>query len=338
MKELPEIQNSWGDLYDLLILGAQSNLFVKALEWKIFDHLAEAVSAQKVAEKLKSHHRNTELFLNSLAGMELITKRNGLFCNTDKGNEFLVSNSPTYMGAFFLYINDWSRNLIPTIDSLVKNGPPEQQEVNMSNGELWSESARSSAAYQYCGEAQHIARIVAALPEFSKMKLMLDLGGGAGFYSMVIVNAHPSMKGVIFEQPPVAAVTREFIKEYQMDARVSVMEGNYLNSNLGGPYDLIFASSTLNFYKNNLNELFSKVYCSLNPGGIFITHQDGVKNERTQPVSHIIEFLLPELLGSDFAFEQGKIAETMLHAGFRSVRSFTRHSNIGDMDVDIARK
>ncbi|XHH07633.1 MAG: methyltransferase [Candidatus Bathyarchaeia archaeon] len=338
MKELPKIKNSWGDLYGLLRIGAQSSLFVKALEWKIFDYLTEAVSAQEVAAKLNSHPRNTELFLNFLAGMEFINKKNGLFCNTEKSNEFLVSNSSTYMGAFFLHINNWSKNLLPNLDSLVKNGPPEQQAVNLSNDKLWAASARTSAVYQYCGEAQHIAHIVAALPEFPKMKLMLDLGGGAGFYAMILVNAHPSMKGVIFEQSAVASVAREFVKEYQMDARVSVMEGNYFTSDLGGPYDFIFASSTLNFYKNKLEELFSKIYRSLNPRGVFMTYQDGIKNNRTQPVSHITEFLLPELMGMDFALEQGKIAETMLRVGFRSVRSFTRHSDLDDMDIDIARK
>jgi hypothetical protein len=40
----------------------------------------------------------------------------------------------------------------------------------------------------------------------------------------------------------------------------------------------------------------------------------------------------------DFALEQGAIAEAMLRKGFRSVRSFTKQSDIGDMDIDIGRK
>jgi predicted nuclease with TOPRIM domain len=55
-------------------------------------------------------------------------------------------------------------------------------------------------------------------------------------------------------------------------------------------------------------------------------------------VNHIIEFLSPEMMGMDFAIEQGEIAEAMLKAGFKSVRSFTKHSDMGEMDVDIARK
>jgi trans-aconitate methyltransferase len=123
-----------------------------------------------------------------------------------------------------------------------------------------------------------------------------------------------------------------------MEDRVSTIDGNYLTDDLKGPYDFIFAGATLNFYKNNMDDLFQRIYDSLNPGGVFMTHQDGLTDERTKPVNLVMGFLAPELMGMDFAFEQGAIAEAMLHAGFRSVRSFTKQSDIGDMDIDIARK
>jgi hypothetical protein len=338
MKKLPEIKRKWGDLYHLVRIGTQNTILLKAIEWKIFDCLTSPVSVQIVAENIKSHPRNTELFLNALAGMGIINKKKSLFSNTEKGNEFLVSFSPTYLGAFFLHVTEWSRNLSKHIDSLVKNGPPEQDVVDMSDGDMWAESARLSAAYQYCGDAQHIARIVAALPEFPNMKKMLDLGGGAGFFTMAVVDTHPDMQGVVFEQPPVAEVTREFIKEYGFENRVSAIDGNYITDDLDGPYDFIFASATLNFCKKNMDEIFAKVYKSLTPDGIFMTHQDGLTDERTKPVYHVTEFLSAELMGMDFGIEQDEIANAMLRTGFKYVRSFTKSSEIGDMDINIGRK
>jgi len=339
MKKIPEIKNNWDDYYKLVRIGTQSSILVKAIEWKIFDYLKSPVTYQTVASILKTHSRNTELVLNVLAGMEIIKKECELFYNTEKGNEFLVTTSPTYLGSFLLYADQWSKILTSNFDILIKNGPPDQQHIDVSDERIWTESSRLSAAYQYCGEAQHIARIVSSLPEFSNMKQMLDLGGGSGFFSMAIIQAHPTMQAVIFEQPSVAVVAREFIKDYDMGERVSTMEGDYINAELGGPYDFIFASATLNFYKHNLDSLFIKIFNSLTPGGVFMTHQDGITNERTKPVYHITEFLAPEMMmGMDFAIEQGAIAEAMLRAGFKRVRSFTKHSNAGDMDIDIARK
>ena len=338
MKQLPDITHSWADIHHLVMGDVRSRILVTAIQLKIFDALTGPVTAKEVAGKLGSHPHNTELFLNSLTGMDMIRKQNGLFSNSDKSAAYFVSSSPHYLGAFFLHYRQWHEQLGPNMENLIKNGPPEQQDMDMADGAMWAESARLSAAYQYCGPAQRIARIVASQPEFPQMKTMLDLGGGAGFFTQAIVVSHPSMSGVIFEQPPVAAVAREFLDQYEAEDRILVREGDYMTDPLGNSYDLIFASATLNFHKARLDELFAKVYDALSPGGLFMTHQDGIYAERTKPVNHITEFLAFELCGGDFALPQGLIAQTMLDAGFQSVRSLTLRSDLGDMDVDIGRK
>lgn len=337
MKQLPEMKHSWADMYNLIKVDVKSHILVTAIKLNVFDVLNEPINAADVAEKMGWHSRNTELFLNGLAGMEIVIKKNGLFSNTEKSAECLVTSSPCYLGAFFLHVRNWHDSLKANLEDSIKNGPPSTTR-DVSDGSIWAESARVSAAYQYCGPAQALAGFVAAQPEFPQMKKMLDLGGGSGFFTQAIVAAHPSMTGVIFEQPPVAAVTRRFIAEYEAEERVSVKEGSYLTDQLGDSYDFIFASATLNFFKDRLDELFAKVYDALSPGGIFMTHQDGVYGERTKPVDHITEFLSAELYGMDFAIPRGLIAEAMLRAGFQSVRSFTNQFDFGEMDIDIGRK
>jgi hypothetical protein len=93
---------------------------------------------------------------------------------------------------------------------------------------------------------------------------------------------------------------------------------------------------TLFFLKPD--ELFKKVYATLEPAGVFMTHQDGIADERRKPVYHVTEFPGPEIMGMDFSFAQGIMADTMLRAGFQSVRRFTIQSDIADMDIDIGRK
>ena len=246
MKKLPVIKHACADIYNLVKINVQSNILITAIKWKVFDSLVEPVSAKAVAEKLQFHQRNLELFLNALAGMEIIQKENGLFFNTEQSAEFLVSTNPGYLGSFFLHVNKWHEQLGLNMEELIKNGPPENTEQDMADGAIWADSARLSAAYNYCGPAQYITKIVSSLPEFPNMKTMVDLGGGAGIYTISIVSAHPDMKGVVFEQPPVASVTRDFIRQYDAEDRITVMEGNYITDSLGDSYDLIFASATLN--------------------------------------------------------------------------------------------
>jgi hypothetical protein len=43
-------------------------------------------------------------------------------------------------------------------------------------------------------------------------------------------------------------------------------------------------------------------------------------------------------MGTDMSFERGFVADSMLRAGFESVRSRSLETSMGPMDVDIARK
>ena len=338
MKKLPVIEDSWRDIYELSKKKVQGDILIAAINWHLFDLMREPCPVSVIAEKRQLNQRNLELFLNCLAGMDLIKKDRGLFSNTQKSNAFLVSSSPSYIGTFLNFMDAWHGHFAANLEVLVTHGPSAGQTVHtMSDPSVWAKSARDSAACQF-GAAQNMTEIVRCMPEFPGMRKMLDLGGGAGFYTIGIISAHPTMQGVVFDQPAVATVARETIKAYGAEDRVSVMAGDYKTDTFGGGYDLVFASATLNFVKGSLHDICRKIYDSLNPGGVFIAHQDGITHDRTKPVYHVADTLASEMMGMDLLLPRGMVADAMLESGFTSVRSFPIESNTGDMDVDIARK
>ncbi|WP_155322832.1 methyltransferase [Desulfosarcina ovata] len=338
MKPFPIIKHSWGTIYRFLKMKVEGAVLVTAIKCNVFDCLSEPVAAVSVAQRLNLHPKNTELFLNALAGMDLLEKHNGLFTNTGMSNEFMVTSSPAYLGTFFCRVHDWYESFQSPaqMQALLKSGPGEQAgRVDDTN---WVAFTREASAYQYCGPAQKIAEIVRSLPEFPRMNKMLDLGGGAGFYAMAIVSAHETMTGVVFDLPPVADISREFIHEYDAGDRVSVMAGDYTADAIGDGYDLILASGTLYFAKIHLNEIIGKIYNGLNPGGVFMSLHNEASHERTRPGDHICDFLFYELSGMDMIFTKGMIAETMVQCGFKSTRNFTIESDLGPLDIDIGKK
>ena len=225
------------------------------------------------------------------------------------------------------------------IEQLVGKGPlPQGQQANIADERLWAEAARSGASWVFGEMGCRVGKIIAGLQGFGGWDKMLDLGGGHGMFALYIVAEHPHMKGVVFDQPPVAAVAREFIEIYGMQDQVEAVGGNYLEDDFGTDYDLIWASATLNFTKGGLGPLFLRIYESLNPGGCFISFQDGMTNERTQPDT-MLEWLGNIMTtGVDRRMERGEIADAILSAGFQSVCSRTLTTPMGDMDLDIARK
>ena len=283
MKKFPEVNVSFEELYRILIGPIKSKLLLTGIEFGVFNHLREPRSAEAVAKKIGTHPVNTKLFLDGLAASDLVVKKEGLYQNTPVTQTFLVEGSPTSLGDFLTYTYQWSVPALKDMPQLVKEGPPPPSKVDMASEETWGRAAMFMANYQRAITGPCMAKIVSHLPEFLSFRKMLDLGGGPGLIGIAIVAEHPSMKGVIFDRPASVEVAKTFIKEYEMDDRIEVMGGDYTCDSIGEGYDLIWASGTFNFYRDNMDMITENIYDALNLGGVFASLSDGLTHERTRP-------------------------------------------------------
>jgi len=339
MKKLPEVNVSFAELYRMLIEPIKSKLLLTGIELGVFDHLSEPKSAKAVAEALGAHPENTKLFLDGLVASDLLIKKEGLYQNTPVTQAFLVEGNSTFLGQMFAFQAQMWYASLNDMPKLIREGhPPPSPEADMGFGEMWAQFVAPMANYERAGVAQQALEIVSELPEFPSFKKMLDIGGGPGLIGIAIVSSHPSMEGIIFDQPAIIKVTETFIKEYEMEDRIRVLGGDYNHDSIGKGYDLIWASNALNFGKDNIDSLMKKVYDALNFGGVSISHCEGLTHERTKPDFVVVSMLPMALMGQDMCFDQGSIADSMLLAGFKSVRSRTLDAPWGTADLDIGRK
>ncbi|BBO76514.1 O-methyltransferase [Desulfosarcina widdelii] len=339
MKKLPSTENSYAPLHEMAMAPIRSRMLMAGIEMGIFDELTGFRPAGEIAEAIDAHKDNTERFLNALVTIGLVDKKNGLYRNRPAFSEFLVRRSPTYLGELLQMIEHMCLEPLDGLVGLVKDGPSSTTGQNdFASAELWARATRYSAAWVTGGAGSLMAGIVGELPEFKGFRRLLDLGGGHGMFALYFVDAHPSMTGVIFDRSAVVAVAEEFIREYGMQERLSVLAGDYLTDDIGENYDFIWACSTLNFARHDLDALFAKVKRALNPGGVFAALQDGMTHDQTRPavmLGHLGDSMRED---RDLSFEQGQIGDAMLRCGFRSVRSRTVRTPMGELDLDIARK
>ena len=339
MEKLPMAESSFTDLNNIAKAPIYSRLMLTGIELGVFDEMTRFRPAGEIAASLDAHAGNTELFLNALVTIGLVEKKGGAFRNSPESQEFLVQKSPAYMGDYFLLVQQVCVNSLDGLLSLVKNGsPPASKNGDFGSEEKWAQAIRHGGAWVTGGMGRQLSDIVSRLPEFNGFRRMLDLGGGHGLLAIYFVNAHPTMTGVVFDRPAVLTVAEAFIQKYGMQDRVSVSAGDYFKDDIGSGFDFIWASATLNFARHDLDPLLTKVRRGLNDGGVFISFQDGMTHERTRPdtmLGHLGDAMRES---RDYAFDQGEICEALLRCGFRSVRSFTLSTAVGEMDLDIARK
>lgn len=339
MKNLPTSKNSYAILHDMVTAPIRSRLLMAGIELRVFDEMSDFRSAGDIAAAIGAHRGNTERFLNALATIGLVEKKEGSYRNRPEASEFLVKQSPTYLGELFQLARRMCVDPLADLTALVKGGPPPATASrDFASAALWAEATLASAAWVTGGAGPQMAGIISSLPEFAGFRRMLDLGGGHGLFTLYFVDAHPEMAGVVFDRPEVVTVADGFIRDYDMNDRVSTLAGDYLSDDIGGGYDFIWACATLNFARHDLDSMIMKIFDALNAGGVFASFQDGMTHERTQPdvmLGHMGDALR---MDRDFSFDQGEIADAILRCGFRSVRSRTVETPMGTMDLDIARK
>ncbi len=339
MNQLPAATMDYRELYQIVTGPVKTRLMMTGIELRVFKRLETFRSAEDVARELDAHPENTRCFLDALVTIDLLEKENGLYRNLPITQTFLSEASPGYRGALFQMIEMRCVDPLEDLTRLVKEGPAgEDAERDFASQELWAELTRTSAAWAMGTVGRKVAGILSELPGYSDFEKMLDLGDGHGIFALYIVNQHPFMKGTIFDRAPVVEVARHFIEKYAMGERVDVAAGDYMTDDIGTDNDLIWASSTLNFAKWDLDTLIKKIYRAVKPGGYFVSFQDGMTHEHTKPdtmLGHLADRLKT---GVDFSLDQGAVAESTLRCGFRSVRSRTIDTPMGAMDMDIARK
>ena len=338
MKKIPEIKNDFKELYDKLLTNQETNLFIAAIELGIFQELSEWKSSEELAEKFCLNHQNTLVFLNSLASLDLLEKKGGRFRNLPAVDEFFGAKNDVYLGDSFLSYHNWYNMSPGQICGLIRNGPAQGDMPGMDSEDLWMEQAELTVNFLRAGMAQLAVSLVSSLPEYPSFQNMLDLGCGAGVFGTSIAMNHPSMKAVLFDRPAVVRVAQEVVDEYEMGERIEVTGGDYINDPIGGDYDLVWASETLNFAGEHLDDVVKKIYDALNPEGVYVSFSDGLKDERTRPKEMIMGTLMTALYGNDVGMSEGAIAGAMIKAGFASVQSRTVMTPLGEMVVDIARK
>jgi predicted O-methyltransferase YrrM len=336
MRNLPEVGLSFDPLTRILNGAIRAKLLLTAIELEAFSHLGAPMSAERLARELGTHPENTRVFLDALAANDLLHKQNGRYANTPLAGAFLVKGEPTYVGDALLADAEWMQPALHSMAALVKHGPtaanrPRQSVPPAKEAEVYANCQRA-------GVAQRVAAMVSQLPEFSRMKKMLDLGAGAGLIGIAIVAAHPTMTGVLFDRPAIIQVAQRFIREYELQDRVTTIGGDYSTDPIGDGYDLVWTRYTLS--RDNLDLVVRRIHAALNPGGVYFSYAEGLTHEHTRPVMLINGMLAFSLTDAYTMFDEGEIAQAMLRAGFKSVHSgvVERSEPYGPAVIDVARK
>lgn len=333
-----QLHPDFAPLADWLLGPIRLALMDAAMELELPDLLAKTGDPDKLASRLKVHRQNLCLFLDALTGLGLAEKKDGFYYNTPLADRYLRRDRETWLGEMLHNLRNIQHRNLDNLVELIRSGPSELKgEKRLDSEEQWKNFASHLINYQKADLAHLAADIAESLPEFPHAKKMLDLGGGPGLAGMAILQRHPRLEGVLCDMPSMIHVAREQAQAKGLQGRMTYISGDYNQVDLGESYDLIWTSHAL-YYVQNFSHFFSRIYNSLNPGGVFLSLHEGLSNERTFPPYHVLARISLALEGQDVSFSQGFISEKMRESGFAKIDSQSLELSMGPVWLDIARK
>ncbi|MEH2453936.1 class I SAM-dependent methyltransferase [Nostoc sp.] len=99
---------------------------------------------------------------------------------------------------------------------------------------------------------------------------VLDLGAGTGLYSGMVQSVFPNAEFTLLDLAPEMLEKAKF-RFSKMGKSAKILIGDYVETDLGGSYDLIISALSIHHLSDFDKELlYQRIYNVLNPGGIFV--------------------------------------------------------------------
>lgn len=294
----------------------------------IFEALREPKTSAEVAFQCQTHAGMTEKLLIACCALGLTQWDGEHFLLTQLGRDLLLPDSPRYIGGVLNHGESlwwfWTG-----LAEVVRTGrrdaaPPAPKEFADRWHEFWIWAMHGISSN---GSGQWLARHV----DLSDRRLLLDVGGGPGTYSVILCQRFPNLKAVVWDLPETLSIARQVVKRFGMDNRISLQVGDWNRDEFGEGYDCLLMSNILHGHGSKAEMKLAKAFQALLPGGLLIVHDFLLNDDKSGPLPAALFNLM---VG---AYTIGEMLSVIQSAGFTDVRLIALHERRGSGLVTAVR-
>lgn len=299
----------------------ESAALMAAVELEVFTAIARGHDTiPALAEAVGISERNAERLSTALVAMTLLERsgpeKEARFSNAPDVQRFLVKDSDRYAGPWILFTKPrWT-----AYGELSRRLRNSQENRLGAYTEFTVEDARRYHAATY-SIGMGAARLFSRSVDLGGRKLLLDLGGGSGAYSIVATETYPGLKAIVLDLPPVTVVANEYIAANKAQDRVSTLAGDFTTSAFPQGVDVVVMASNLPQYEPALIRLVvGKAFAALVPGGEMHLVGETLHDDRRGPLSAALWGLNEGVFGSTgVAHTEAEVKGYLQDAGFADV-------------------
>jgi len=292
-----------------------ARILLTALELDLFGRLAnDCLTASELASRMSTNARATEILLNALAAMNLLSKTGDSFSNVEALSRLLAQGNPHSQAGALLHIaHQWER--WSHLTEIVTSGRCYTRE--------WTpEMSGNLASAMGAQAASTMDRMVRAVDCFG-VRSMLDLGGGAGTYSIAFAHRYPRLQVVLLDKDDhLLGIAAKEIAKHDLSNRIAVKNGDFFVDDIGNAYDLVTLCSVICLYGEEQNRaLLNKVHASLAQGGRVLIWDLVLDESKTSPLqAAIFAVNMLTATASGRCYSHREVTEWLQYTGFDDIR------------------
>lgn len=276
---------------------------------------ARALSATEVASACMTDPRATRILLDAGVAIGLVERDDGRYRNGPLAAAVLVSRGPGFLGDQLKMQADLYQ-MFSRLPAIARSGQPAERVADRIGGN----SQRGMNYFRGMYDAGRTFGV--AIPDMVDLtgrRRLLDVGGGPGAYSVLLVERYPSLAATVLDLPPVAELARELLAETGHHDRVAVLAADYLTDDFWNGFDVLLLSNILhNETPETSRRLLEKAYRALDPGGILLINGYVTNPDKTTPKEAVLFSvnMLVQNSGTE-AYSKDELRAWLAEAGFR---------------------
>lgn len=249
--------------------------------FNLFGRLAEKpMTPPELGQALGLAERPLTVLATALRAFGLLTAdAEGRLRLTGLACEHLLPGAPLDVGDY-VALAAQSPGVLEMVERLRSNRPASHESgVAFIYREGVKSAMENEAAARHftlalAGRAKNVAPLLAervALP--SSARLLLDVGGGSGIYSVAFLRKHPHLRAIVLDRPEVLKIALEMAQAYGVADRLQTQPVDMFADPLPGDADVVLLSNILHDWDvAECRTLIARCANALRIGGQLLIH------------------------------------------------------------------
>jgi hypothetical protein len=300
-----------------------SKTLLSAVELGLFTELARGpLDGETLRTRLGLHPRGSSDFFDALVALGFLDRRDGKYANAEEADLYLDSAKPSYCGGFLEMSSARLFGFWASLTEALRTGQPQNEAK--SGGDFFAALYRDpvrlrSFAHAMTSISLGSAQAIARQFPWSQFQTMADIGTAEGCLPVQVAQAHPHLRGIGLDLPPLGPIFDEYVHLSGCQDRLRFMGADFFHDPLPSVDVIVMGHILHDWSLDEKRQLVASAYAALPADGALIVYDTIIDNDRRENAVGLLmslNMLIETPAGFDYTANDCE--GWMRDAGFRS--------------------